>query len=474
MVGRGLRREHRHRRQDAAQIAGEEDDGARLAGAVRRDLGGDVRAGIAGAGVLGEARIGVVGFAGAVVDDDVLDDGAEADGVEDHRLRFAREVDALGVAAALEIEHRARAPAVFVVADQQPFRVRGKRRLAGAGKPEEQRHVAVRASVGRAVHRQHVAVRQQEVLHREHRLLHLAGVAQADQQHAAAGEVDHRSDIRGGAVALRHADEGRRVEHCPHRLVLGIVGVRRNEQRLGEERVPSVFRGHRHRQIVVWMGADVERRDEGAALRQMRFDAAGERGEDMRLHRLVDVAPVDGGCAARLADDEAVRRRAPGALAGLHHEGAVAGQAPLAAQQGEFRQHRARQVVPDEAASHVEGVRVKRHGCSSSAIGGVYTRPRLGRTSPRRLAKDTSAHLVRSAKTRLRPPGNRAGDGLRDEVGEGGASPTLRRRAPRRMPARRGRSCRSRCSDTDCRPANSGWSFRPGSGSCPRAPWWRR
>ena len=57
----------------------------------------------------------------------------------------AREPDALGVAAAFEIEDAAVAPAVLVVADQPALRVGGKRGLAGSGEAEEERDVARRA-----------------------------------------------------------------------------------------------------------------------------------------------------------------------------------------------------------------------------------------------------------------------------------------------------------------------------------------
>ena len=75
----------------------------------------------------------------------VLQHRAEADRVPDLRLALARQADALRVAAAFEIEHAVFAPAVLVVADQAPVRIRRKRRLARAGQPEEQRHVAPRA-----------------------------------------------------------------------------------------------------------------------------------------------------------------------------------------------------------------------------------------------------------------------------------------------------------------------------------------
>ena len=111
------------------------------------------------------------------VDDDVFDDGAETNGIEDQRFFFARQIDALGVATAFQIEYGTDAPTVFVVANQQPVGICRERRLARAGEAEKERHVSIGASVRRTVHRQHVAHWQEKVLNAKQRLFHLAGVA---------------------------------------------------------------------------------------------------------------------------------------------------------------------------------------------------------------------------------------------------------------------------------------------------------
>ena len=100
----------------------------------------------------------------------------------------AREADRLRVAAALDVEDAAVAPAVLVVADQRALRVGRQRRLAGAREAEEDRDAAVVADVRRAVHREDALERQPVVHHGEDRLLDLAGVERAaDQQLGAAG-----------------------------------------------------------------------------------------------------------------------------------------------------------------------------------------------------------------------------------------------------------------------------------------------
>ena len=108
----------------------------------------------------------------------------------------------LGVAAALEIEHAVRAPAVLVVADEDAVRIGRQRGLAGAGEAEEQRDVAVVADVCRAMHRHHALRRQIEVQRGEDRLLHLAGIGRVADQDDLLGEVDRDDGVGAHAVTL--------------------------------------------------------------------------------------------------------------------------------------------------------------------------------------------------------------------------------------------------------------------------------
>ena len=159
---------------------------------------------IGGAGVLGLGAVVEIRNARDRIDHHVFHDRAEAvRGRVDLRLRLGREPDALGVAAALEIEHALRAPAMLVVADQRAFRIGRERGLAGAGEAEEQRDVARGADVGRAVHRHHAFGRQIIIERGEDRLLHLAGIAGAADQHDLAREIDGDDRLAAAAVALR-------------------------------------------------------------------------------------------------------------------------------------------------------------------------------------------------------------------------------------------------------------------------------
>jgi hypothetical protein len=144
VVARLLGRKLRDGWQDAERVAGEHDNVARLALDHARNLRvGDVLDRIRAARVLGDRYVFVVGLARDWVVHDVFEDGPEADGVKDFWLLLARETDALGVAAALDVEDARVGPDVLVVADQQPAWIGRKRRLARAGKTEEECDVAI-------------------------------------------------------------------------------------------------------------------------------------------------------------------------------------------------------------------------------------------------------------------------------------------------------------------------------------------
>src|SRR5207249_1575600 len=72
---------------------------------------------------------------------DVLQHRAEPDRVPNLWLALFAQLDALGVAPALEIEHSLRGPAMLVVADEPSLRVSTQRGLAGATESEKQRRI---------------------------------------------------------------------------------------------------------------------------------------------------------------------------------------------------------------------------------------------------------------------------------------------------------------------------------------------
>ena len=192
----------------------------------------------------------------------VLQHGAEAvGGVPDHRLGFLAELDALGVAAAFEVEDAVRAPAVLVVAEQRAVRIGGQRGLAGAGEAKEQRGIAVGADVGRAVHRHDVLRRQIEVERGEYRLLHLAGVRRAADQHDLTGEIDrhHGVGALAPAVTLGVGAERRQIDDGEFGNEAGELRALGPDQQLpDEQRVPGVFGEDAGLDAVFRVGAAVE------------------------------------------------------------------------------------------------------------------------------------------------------------------------------------------------------------------------
>ena len=178
MIHRLLGRQLGDRRQDPEGIRGQHYDIAGMLGDTRaRGVRNELQR-IGAPRILGEVRIVEVEGTGFMIDDDILQNAAEAPcRREDFGLRLRRQSDHLGIAAALEVEDPVGAPAVLVIADQEPFRIGRERRLAGAGKAEEDSGSAVIADVDGAVHRQDAALGQEIIKDTENRLLDLARIA---------------------------------------------------------------------------------------------------------------------------------------------------------------------------------------------------------------------------------------------------------------------------------------------------------
>ena len=260
------------------------------------------------------------------VEDDVLHHRAEmfAGGV-DFRLHLARQADRLGVAAAFEVEHAFAAPAVLVVADQRSAGDGRQRRLAGARQAEKDRDVVRLAEIGRAMHRQHVDVGQDEVEIGEHRLLHLAGVTGAADQHDATGEVagDHR--LGTAAVAARVGAERRQVDDRQIRHEVGERAALRPDQQVADEqRVPGEFGEDAGAHARFRVGAGVEVLDEQLAAFGVGDEVGEQHVEVLARHRVV-AFPPDRVLGRRVADDRLVFRAAPRVDAGLGDQRAALG-----------------------------------------------------------------------------------------------------------------------------------------------------
>ena len=271
----------------------------------------------------------------------VLQHAAEALGRGiDLRLGLGRQPDGLGVAAAFEIEHALRAPAVLVVADQHAVRIGRQRGLAGAGEAEEQRHVAVLADIGRAMHRHHALRRQKVIERREHRLLHLAGVvAAADQDHLA-GEIERDDGLAAHAMLLRIGLEARQAEDGEFGNVAGEFGaLGAAQQRADEHRVPGELGIDAGLDAVFRIGAAIE------ILRE-QFLALGVGEEILQQHvellgrELAVLLPPHRIFGAGIDDDELVFRAAAGMHAGIGAERAAGGDLRFLGGDGEFVESR--------------------------------------------------------------------------------------------------------------------------------------
>lgn len=93
-----------NRREDTKGIAGQKDNVLRVPGNTRDTGVGDVLDGIGTTRVLRHRAIGVIHSTAHMVNDDILEDTSETDGVKDFWFALAGEVNALCVAAAFNVE----------------------------------------------------------------------------------------------------------------------------------------------------------------------------------------------------------------------------------------------------------------------------------------------------------------------------------------------------------------------------------
>ena len=328
---------------------------------------------IGAARVLRDARVGVVD-AVVVVEHDVLQHRAEAERLEDVRLALGREVDRLGVAAAFDVEDAVVAPAVLVVADEMALRVGGERRLARAGEAEEQRRRAgLFVGRGRAVHREHAALRREVVRDREDALLHLAGVfgAEDDELLVLEAEVDARrrghagrEPVRGKAPALKMTKS--RLAEAREFL------LRRADQHgVHEERVirPRADDADLDAILRVPAGEAVEAVEPLAGVEVIERALAVDL-EGVRVARDVHRAPPDVVLRVGMLDDALVLGRAAGLGAGVGDERAVLRDARVFLEADRVLVERARrEVVVDFGDGEAVGGEVEGGGCRAHRLG---------------------------------------------------------------------------------------------------------
>ena len=290
---------------------------------------------VGAARVLGEALRREVELAGARVEVDVLEDRPEAARrLEDVRLVHRGEADGLGVAAALEVEDAAVAPAVLVVADQAAPRVGRERRLARPRQAEEDHRVSRLADVDRGVHREHALVGQQVVHHGERRLLDLAGVFGADDDDLHPLEVDEDGRLGAGPLGRRVGLERRDADDREVGVAGLVTGQRRAEQVAREEAGPGRLRVDAQRPAMGGSGSDRGVLDVQVAVREVGHESRPKPVVVGLADRPVDLAPPDVVAGRGLVDDELVERRPAGVAAGPDDQGPVGRDDALAAPDG--------------------------------------------------------------------------------------------------------------------------------------------
>jgi len=139
-----LGREPTHGRENTKRVACKHDNVAGLAvDRARymrvRDKFNRIRA----ARVLSNANVVIVGRPRSGVVDDVLEDAAKADRIVDLRLLRGREVDGLGITAALNVEDTGVGPDVFIITDEKAPRVSTERCLSRSRQTKKECHITL-------------------------------------------------------------------------------------------------------------------------------------------------------------------------------------------------------------------------------------------------------------------------------------------------------------------------------------------
>lgn len=311
---------------NTSSVTGEQDDvgGVRLGNAGQLGVGDELD-GVRASGVLGEGSILVVDLSGKRVEDNVLKDGAELDGVENIGLLLLGETEALGVAATLDVEDTSVGPAVLVITDQESVGVSGEGSLTGTGETEEEGHVTVLALVGGGVQGEHIVLDGHEVEHdSEDTLLHLTSVLGTENEHLHGLEVDVNGGVGGHSRGVSVSGEGTGV-------VDGKVGLSEVSELLlgGSDQHVS------HEQSVVGSGTDDSHLDSVLgvpssvgihnvdSLSGVEVVNGSLSVDEPRLlgQLLVNGSPPDVVNGTRLVDDSLVLGGSAGLLSGRGHEG---------------------------------------------------------------------------------------------------------------------------------------------------------
>ena len=216
---------------------------------------------------------------------------------------------------------------MFVVADQEPLRVRRQRRLARARQPEEQRRVAVLAHVGGTVHRQNALQGQLVVHHAEDALLHLAAVLRTHHQRQVVLQIEAHERLRVEALTLPvlvHQTLAR-VDHRELRLeVLQLLRRRAHEHVRHEVVLPRVLRDEAHAHVRLRVRAAEAVEHVHLLAVHVLLHVAVDLVERLLGHRLIrgNRAPPDVALGRLSLHEVLVLRRTARVDARVHLEGA--------------------------------------------------------------------------------------------------------------------------------------------------------
>ncbi len=243
---------------------------------------------------------------------------------------------------------------MLVVANQMPLGVGGKRRLAGARKPEEDGDIAVGADVGRAVHGEHALQRQQEIQDGKDRLLDFAGIAGAADDRQPFAEIDNDEGFRTRAVHHGRGLKPGRGDHGEFRHVPPqcILTANLLEHGARKQAVPGFLRDDADGQAVLGIGTRDAVLHENVATLQVALQARQQRAEILAGEGTVVLAPPDLLLGGLLAHHEFVGRGARRVFAGAHHQWPKVRQAALGAENALLIQRRRRQIPVDAPQIH--------------------------------------------------------------------------------------------------------------------------
>ena len=239
---------------------------------------------------------------------------------------------------------------MLIVADQGALVVGRERCLSGTGQTEEQGNVAVMTDVGRAVHRHHAQLRHQVVQHGKDRLLVLACIGGATDQHKLLRKAQDDEDLRRGAVDLGDSLELRNGHHGKargERRKLFCRGL--DEHVLHEQRVVGMLLDETNIQSILLVGAGDQVLHIDVAALQVGRDASLQGVELLFGERAVHLAPPHIALGIVLFNHEFVVRPTSGIRHRVHGESAVLRQDAFAIRDGVLIQVCGREVVIDLA-----------------------------------------------------------------------------------------------------------------------------